>query len=522
MNAVKKDMRLSLLCAGLLFVFCAGLYGLMAYGGIRTADGEVVFRAGEALAKTGSLVLEDDLDTWPGFAVARGTDGSLYSVFAPGQSFLLAPVIKVGLVLNQFPWYETACLNLPVSFTVDGNSLKDYIMGQQPAHPEEHALRFLVSGTFPFISALVVVIFFFIIRRLTASMSAALVTAALLALGTPLWSYSSMMFKEPLTILWILLSFYCLTHVDPGYGARDRRSWYLFLGGLFVGLGFFCHVTTILFVPFFLVYGVISCVNSRVDGQEIKRGFMAVLVFAAGFSIFTAVFCWLNYARFGNIFETGRLISPVAYGTFGLPWEGLAGFLISPGKGLLWFCPIVLASFAWWYRFHKTSRTLSWILITTMMFQWVFLSCRTDWHGGFCLGPRHLLPMIPFLLIPVGIRLSHWFTAGPNAGGRWGRLAALFLVGCVIQQVYFCLGEPVSFYYLTKQHALDEGVSIISNNSVYLQWGTSPLFSLLEANRGPFLLQQIPLDNFSLFILVSLLMGLLVIPVVVLIRGIHE
>lgn len=360
----------------------------------------------------------------------------------------------------------------------------------------------------PFISALTVVIYFIIIRRLTGSIPAASATAFLLALATPLWSYSGTMFKEPLTLLWTMLAFYCLVSVNHRFGAPGKRYIRLFLAGLFSGLGFFCHVTAVLFVPFFFFYAIISSMNGRLDRPALKKGLMGALIFIGGFSIFTGIFCWLNYARFGSIWETGRLISPVIYGTMMPPWEGLAGLTISPGKGLLWFCPAVLTGLVWWPRFHKAEPALSFLLAGLIIFHWFFFSCRSDWHGGFCLGPRYLLPVIPFLLIPAAFCLSGR-CGRKGSSGRWrARLLFIFFIACIIQQVYFCLGEPISFYYLIKQHFLKAGISIISDNSIYFQWRTSPLFFLLEANRGPFLLRQIPMNNYSLLVLVSVIISI--------------
>ncbi len=504
---ISGNNRFPLFLAVILFAGCAGLFVLMCYGGVRTADGEIVFRAGEALAGTGSLALDGDLDTWPGFAVARGTDGRLYSVFAPGQSLLLAPVIKIGLAVNQTRWYETTPFPLPISFTVDADSLKNFLLKRQPSNPAAHALRFLSALTVPFLSALAVAVFFLVLVRITASPPAALAGAVLLALATPFWSYSGTMFKEPLTMLWTLLSFYCLVANDPRYGDGQQRSGRLLAAGMFIGLAFFTHVRAVLFVPFFLIYGLLPYAGGLSGIRSLRKSLTAMLTLAAGFSVFAGAFCWLNAVRFGSIFETGRLISPVTYGTLVWPWEGLVGFLVSPGKGLFWFCPIVLVGLACWPDFHRRHRGLSVVLAAAVLFQWVFLSCRSDWHGGFCLGPRHLLPLVPFLLIPLATTLSRWFRADEPITGWPRRLLFLFFFGCIVQQVYFCLGEPVSFYYLIKQHFLERGISIIRDNSVYFHWGTSPLFGLLEARRGPFLLQQVPLGNYGLFVLISLVMG---------------
>lgn len=505
----KKTGLFSIVVIALFFV-CVAFFGVMSYGGIRTPDGEIMFMTGEALAKTGSLAVEKEFDAWKGFGIARGVDGRLYSGYAPGQSLLLAPIIKLALRVNQSRWYETTRFNIPVSLTVSADSLKIYLQKRRPAAMEKHALRFLVLLFVPVITALVVVVFYLVVVRLTDSVPAALTTSVLLALATPLWSYSGTLFKEPFVMLWTLLSFYCLVANDLHFGAKVKQSGRLFLAGLLLGLGFFTHVKAVLMVPFFLAYGVWPYFQQGSGmARAGKKTFLAGLTFAAGFSVFTMVFCWLNYTRFGHILETGRLVTPVSYGTFVAPWEGLAGLLISPGKGVVWFCPVVLAGLLWWRQFYKNSRHLSAIIAGMVLFHWVFLSFRSDWHGGFCLGPRHLLPMVPFVLIPIAFHLTEWFSSPVRLPAWKRRLVGLFFWGCVIQQVYFCLGEPVSFYYLIKQYHLERGVSIISNNMIYFDWQASPLFHLLAANRGPYLLQSIPMNNKCLFVVLVAAVGLL-------------
>lgn len=197
------------------------------------------------------------------------------------------------------------------------------------------------------------------------------------------------------------------------------------------------------------------------------------------------------------------------YSSWVTPWQGLAGFLVSPGKGIFWFAPVIIAGLCCWPGFHRRYRRLSILLIVMILARVGALVCRSDWHGGFCLGPRHLLPVIPFFLIPIGCYLARLFRGETNVS-RW-RLTGmlLFVWVCVSQQIYFCIGEPVSFYYYVKHFFLQQGVSILAGNRIYFEWGLSPLFYLLEAKRGPFLLQTIPLNNYTLWAIASVAVGIM-------------
>ena len=485
------------------------LFSLMAYGGVRTPDGEVVFRVGESLAVHGTFAVEKDLEAWPDFGLPRGVDGRRYAGFAPAQSILLAPCIRAASCLNQTRWYEYR--RIPISFAADAHAFRSYILRQRPADMEPHALRFLVSFLIPLIASLAVVVQFLVISRLTGSPVAAFITALLLGLATPLWHYAGTMFTEPLAMVFVLLSFYLISprrdlSAFPASGRAAR-----FLGsGLLLGLAFTTHITAILMTPFFLVIAISPWARSK-TGFWKNRWICARVAagFIAGTGMMALLYGIYNYMRFGNPFELGRQTAEgVVYGVFTTPWEGLAGLLASPGKGIFWFCPILLAAVFWWPHLHKRYRCLSFVIIAMVLFRLLFIACRSDWHGGFCLGPRYFLMVLPFLLIPIGCRLADFF-AGDRPPGLWRPFAAgAFLFACAVQQIYFCLGEPISFYYMLKMANLQQGISIIADNRIYFQWSASPLVSLFDGRRGPFLLQSVPLGQWELLALCALAMAL--------------
>ncbi len=509
--------------AWLLGLLSLLLYCLTAYGGIRSPDEEAIFRIGRALAEKGSFALDRHQETLAGFSVARGTDGKIYSHYAPAQAVLLAPVIKTALLINQSRWYEQTSLKIPISFCVGAASLKNFILDRPPAEMEEHALRFLTAWFMPLISSLLVVVFFFLIRRMTASSAAAVITAGLLAFATPVWSYSGTFFKEPLAMLLMVSSLLLLTGNDPVFTAGTRRLRPLFPAGLLLGLAFTSHISAVLFVPFFIIYAGWPPASGQAAGpaSKIPVFIRPAAVFTAGFLVPALAFAAYNYARFGNIWDVGRAASTITmnYPRLVLPFEGVLGFLVSPGKGLLWYCPLVLAGAWCWPRLHARHRALSFILLSAMAFRLLFLACRTDWHGGFCLGPRHLLLIIPLLLIPLGLGVKEVLDRHPAVTDKKIMVPAGLFLAAAAQQIYFCLGEPISFYYLVRNYFFSKGVSVLSGNDLYFQWSASPLLHLLKGRRGPWLLQDIALTNYQLLpILISGFLLLIIMAAAWLIR----
>src|SRR5262249_51172736 len=101
---------------------------------------------------------------------------------------------------------------------------------------------------------------------------------------------------------------------------------------------------------------------------------------------------------------------------------GLAGLLVSPGKGLLVFAPFFLfLSLAVRSRFtEKKARMLALCVAAAATFH-LFLYARYNWIGGYSYGPRLMTDAMPFLillLVPVVDKLS-----------VFGRAAFVTLVG---------------------------------------------------------------------------------------------
>ena len=44
-------------------------------------------------------------------------------------------------------------------------------------------------------------------------------------------------------------------------------------------------------------------------------------------------------------------------------------------------------------------------MFAAAIFRYAFIAARSDWHGGFSVGPRYLMMVIPFLLLPLATAL---------------------------------------------------------------------------------------------------------------------
>lgn len=451
--------------AGRLFAAVLVLYALTAYGGIRSPDGEAVYRVAESLALHGSFAVQDELD-WRGFGLSRGRDGRLYSVFGPLQSLAEAPFIAgANALLGDRP-EAGGSVPFGPSFHV-GDGLSAAVRGERPAVPRPHALRFAASWATVLAAAAGVLVFFQLARRIGGSERNALAATLLYGLGSLAWPYAGTDFSEPLATLLALLSLALLARSDPQL-AGLRRPDGTSVAGLALGLSILAHLTSVLFVPFFALY---AGARPRTKGQAASGKGARLLRFVGGLVVPLVALALYNAARFGSPFETGRSVDQAAaaalgYGRFVAPWAGLHGLLLSSGKGLLLYCPAVLLGLAAWPALRRRHSVLALVLAGSVLTRLFFVAARSDWHGGFALGPRLLVPAIPFLLLPV----AAWIAEG---GAERLRLVAWVTLACVAQQLYFALAEVFGFLHLTNIADAD------------FDWSVSPLLHLWQARPSP-------------------------------------
>jgi hypothetical protein len=235
------------------------------------------------------------------------------------------------------------------------------------------------------------------------------------------------------------------------------------------------------------------------------------------------VMLWLgyfNFERFGSPFQFGHDISHFNQVKFFGPlsplfWKAFYGLLFGPGKGLFLFCPAVALGVVCWPAFYRQMRLISILLLCAVVVRTSFLFFYIYWHGAFCLGPRHLIAELPLLLVPCAFWLSEKI--------RTGKIHSIFVFLfaawiCVLQQIYFCIGEIFSYYHLVKYLYGSKGLDVFAGDYLYLNWHVSPLYRLMEYRRGPFFLQTIPLSNGSLWLLGGIISAVAVYSTAIILR----
>ena len=274
-------------------------------------------------------------------------------------------------------------------------SVPFYIAGQKAGNP-----KFFLSLLNPLALALAAVTFYRLNLAVGYSLSTSVTLTLVLALCTQLWPESKSPFDHSLETLFCLVAFYKAYQY-----LQTRTNSSLMASGLFLGLALMTRTTAVL-TGFSLGALITAGAWQTGRGTRPARILKEVVPFLLGLLPGLAVTLGYNCLRFGSVLTTGyaRWSEFHQVESFSYPmWKGLLGLLISPGKGLLLYCPIVMMSILAYKKFFAWKKGLALVLVLLVFPYLMLLSRYIAWHGDFAWGPRYLTVLLPFLILPLGL-----------------------------------------------------------------------------------------------------------------------
>ena len=138
----------------------------------------------------------------------------------------------------------------------------------------------------------------------------------------------------------------------------------------------------------------------------------AVVLYALVASPSAAIWAWYNYVRFGSVWQT----SPVEpnYFSLGHLGAGLYGFLLSPGKSIFLYIPALPIAIYGTYRMSQFKPLIAAFAGFIALYHLLIYALWTAWHGGWCWGPRFLLPAVPLLWLGFAFSVDEF--------GQWSKV----------------------------------------------------------------------------------------------------
>jgi 4-amino-4-deoxy-L-arabinose transferase-like glycosyltransferase len=245
-------------------------------------------------------------------------------------------------------------------------------------------------------TALTGLLIYLLLRRLEYGRGIALAVSLAFGLGTMAWPYARTLFSEPLAGLGLMASFYFLVRYRD---QRDRSS--ILLAGAGLALALLARLNNAIVAPFLGL--LLLAYVYRHHGRRWRAYIGPIILFAVPVAAALVVSGWYNWLRFGSPLTTGYLPEE----RFATPFfEGLYGLTLSPGKGLFWYNPLLFAALAAWPAFFRRHRPEGLLVAAVVLSNLAFYASWFLWWAGHAWGPRFLVTILPFAILPLAAALE--------------------------------------------------------------------------------------------------------------------
>lgn len=355
-------------------------------------------------------------------------EGNYFSDKSLGPSLLALPFYMVFKGIAALPPVDRI-IQSGAGMGAMGDTLNPDGQGANPAAVYQFlALTFITFFASAVPSALLGVVVFLMACRFANKEWYAFVLALAYGLGTMAFPYSNALYQHQLAAFGAFVGFYYLWRVIKE-GSSLNGLW--LVGVLFA----FATITEYPIVPalaIIFVWAAIQMPNRLALYRVVLGAIPLGLIFMA-----------YNYAAFGSVL-------PVGY-QYSTNWQGehqtgflsltgpslesfvrLYGLTISPIRGIFLMSPILLLAipgFVMMWRQQKTLRGVLSVLLLVVAFFFFYNSSSVMWWGGFTVGPRYLVPMLPFMVLPI------IFVLNVLLERLWGRALVAVLVAISIFSV---------------------------------------------------------------------------------------
>lgn len=326
-------------------------------------------------------------------------DGHYYSDKAPGLSLMAVPVYALTeaagpLGLDWLARRLSASAAFADTLNPDGQGTSE----ERVAIALALYIATLICVALP--AAIMLVLLAKMVERIAGCRTAALLSALVIGLATPVFSYAQAFYGH-------IPAAACVVGACALLVLDDRP---VLPAGRLLAVGALLGWAVVIEYPAALAGLPIAVWAVQRAGRR------AVLFGMAGAAPALAVLAVYDLIAFGTPIPIGYEHSELwqaqhDVGFMSLTYpraETLWGLSFSPFRGLFLLAPVLLLALPGiWFGLRSATQRAP-VLVATASFALMFLfaSASAMWWGGFAIGPRYLLPGLPLLALPLGVTLA--------------------------------------------------------------------------------------------------------------------
>lgn len=237
----------------------------------------------------------------------------------------------------------------------------------------------------PFYVAIGAAFFFLLALELTHSRRWALILAGLFAVGSLAWPYAKIGMEG------VLMTAFVMTLCGVLYATRSVRLWPWVLAGFGAG-------ATLANKPYALlpVLAVFALLVPSLRGASSRDRARRLAALGAPLVLWGVGFLLFNWTRTGSALDPGRNDPET---TLAAPFN-FVGFFISPGKGLIFYSPLVVIGLLGLAAMYRRHRGLTLALVAATLGGVAFVAGLRFWSDETW-GPRYIVWVAWLLLLPI-------------------------------------------------------------------------------------------------------------------------
>ncbi len=328
-------------------------------------------------------------------------NGHIYSDKAPGLSFAAIPIYSVVNALSRVPAVDGWVQRLAAS-PAFGDTLNP--SGSGLLSDKVRAALGLTIVTFFLVmlpSALLGVLLYKFLGHLRFSRPVCVATPLIYGLATIAFPYSGAFYGHQFTAALLFIAFYLAFLMRR----RQLSSRIMPVLGFLLSYAVISEYPTALIAIAIAIYAVIAVPERRWALGAILAGLPPLIMLGL-----------YNMAIFGTPFKLGYEYSTLWAETYKVGFlslsfptlEALWGITFDSYRGLYFLAPVLLLAWPGLFYFWKAhewraeSIICGWAIVSFMLFN----ASSVIWQGGFSIGPRYLVPMLPFAAVVLAFGLA--------------------------------------------------------------------------------------------------------------------